>query len=207
VSALREHAPLGVRLRTTFVRRVVLLACGLDDETERFPVPAGLRVAVLTPDEMDAYGRLRPDQDAPALALRLARGDRCFAVLDDGGVMHATWASAAGGPLPYLDADAELATGDVCLYDSYTSPTRRGLDLSRCRDEFCRRHYRALGMRRTIALIARENAAGLRTAEPLGYRAIGEYGLLRLGPLRRRWTVAYGAEPLLPLRPRRRAAR
>lgn len=193
-------ATLPMKVATTFVRRVVVLVRSLADESHDFPLPRELRLAVLDrASDLTAYRRFRPDQEPALLDGRLARGDLCFAVLDGERLAHATWASASRGPLPYLDADVALGHGDVCLYDSFTDHAWRGRGLSRCRDELCRRHYRAAGMRRTLALIARENAAGLRTAAPLGYRPIGEYGLLRLGPLRHRWSTSYGADLLPPL--------
>jgi GNAT superfamily N-acetyltransferase len=198
---------LRMRVVTTFLRRVIVLARSLEDEGADYPLAPDLRLAVLdasVPDaaDLDAYHALRPKQDLADVRDRLARGDLCFAVAAGERMVHATWASSTSGPLPYLDADAVLENGDVVLYDSYTAPAWRGRDLSRSRDELCRRHYRAAGMRRTLALIARENVGGLRTAEPLGYRPIGEYGFLRLGPLRRRWCDKFGAEPVPRLMPR-----
>lgn len=207
--SLREVAAatstLRMKVTTTFLRRVVVLVRALGDESDRYPLPPELRLAVLGAPDLDAYGAFRPEQDLGALRQRIEDGDLCFALLAGNRMVHATWASTDRGPLPYLDADASLDPGDVCLYDSYTAPDWRGRDLSRSRDEICRRHYRAADMRRTVALIARENAVGLRVTVPLGYRAIGEYGLLRLGPLRRRWCTTFGPDPVPRLVPRREA--
>jgi hypothetical protein len=189
---------------TTFLRRIAVLVRALDDDPCEFPLPEGLHLAILGAPEMDAYHLLRPEQDRALSRDRLARGDQCFAVLEGGRVLHAAWSSTTLAPLPYLEADAQLLPGDVCLYDSYTEQRARGQSLSRSRDELCRRHHRAAGMRRMLTMVARENGAGLRTIAPLGYRAIGEYGLLRLGPLRRRWVVAYAADAVPLLVPRRR---
>lgn len=198
-STARRLATLRMQVVTTFLRRVVILVRDLDDERNDFPLRPDLQLVVVERAQLAEYRALRPDQDVELLAARFARGDRCFAVRAGERLVHATWASIGHGPLPYLDADVSLMPHDVCFYDSYTGPGWRGHDVSRSRDEFCRRTFRAAGMRRTVALIARENVGGLRTAVPLGYRAIGEYGLLRLGPLRRRWTTPYGAEALPPL--------
>ncbi|MBM4246785.1 MAG: hypothetical protein FJ148_23835 [Deltaproteobacteria bacterium] len=194
---------LRVKVLTTLLRRVVVLVRALDRDGNDFPLPEGFRLAVLAEHDLGAYRAFRPDQEQTLLDERLARGDLCFAVLAGETIVHATWASSALGPLPYLAADARLLEGDVCLYDSYTERSFRARDLSRSRDELCRRHYRARGLRRSVALIARENVAGLRTAEPLGYRPIGEYGWLRLGSLERRWSTSSGSEPLPVLVPRR----
>lgn len=196
-------ATLRMKVLTTFVRRVVLLERALDDVAAAHPLPDGLRFAILgRSSDWAAYQRLRRGQE-PALPIeRTARGDLCFVVLDGDAVVHATWSSCTLGPLPYLAADAVLEPGDVALYDSFTAPVWRGHDLSRSRDEFCRRHYRDAGLRRALAFIARENAAGLRTAEPLGYTPLGTYGLLRIGPLHHRWTEPAGARPLPRLAPR-----
>jgi len=192
-----------MKVATTFVRRVVVLVRALEDATHDFPLAADLHLLVLETHDLAAYRALHPEQDPAVARMRLAAGDRCFAIRAGDALVHATWASTISGPLPYLDADVTLETGDVCLYDSYTLHAWRARDLSRSRDELCRDHYRATGMRRTIALIARENVAGLRTTEPLGYRPIGEYGLLRVGPLRRRWITPYGADALPRLVARR----
>ena len=204
ISAARRLATLRMRVLTTFLRRVVILVRELDDERNDFPLRSDLALVVVEYAQAAEYLALRPDQDRALLEARFARGDRCFAVRAGDRLVHATWASTGSGPLPYLDADVRLAPHDVCFYDSYTAPGWRGHDVSRSRDELCRRSFRAAGMRRTVALIARENVGGLRTTVPLRYRAIGEYGLLRVGPLRRRWTTPYGAEPLPSLVPRPR---
>lgn len=190
-------ANVRMRLTTTFVRRVVVLTRALADASDAYPLPDGLRLAILGRDSgWTAYLQLRPDQQPTLPRERCARGDLCFAVLDGARMVHATWAATARAPLPYLDAEIALDQGDVCFYDSYTDPAWRGCSVSRSRDELCRRHYRDAGFARAVALIARENEAGLRTALPLGYRAIGTYGLLRLGPLRRRWSTSSDGGPL-----------
>jgi hypothetical protein len=196
-------ATLRMKVATTLVRRLVVLERALDGGDDAHPLPDGLRLAILDRHaDWAAYRALRPAQDPALLVERTARGDLCFVVLDGERAVHATWGSCTTGPLPYLDADAVLEPGDVVLYDAFTATAWRGRSISRSRDELCRRHYRAAGLRRSLAFVALENEAGLRTTVPLGYVRLGTYGLLRLGPLRHRWRESSGLGPMPRLLPR-----
>jgi len=120
---------LRMKVVTTFVRRVIVLVRSLEDDRSDFPLPSGLRLAILDgldATDLAAYRALRPDESAGLLDTRFAQGDRCFAVLTGRRMVHATWASPACAPLPYLAADAALENGDVCLYDSFTDRAWRG---------------------------------------------------------------------------------
>jgi len=193
---------LRIKVVTTFYRRVVLMVRWTDLDEQPPSAPSSFRFDVLSDDDLGTYRELRPDAAPAEIEARLAKGDRCVALWDGADLVQAAWSATGPGPfyVPYLRRDMILEASDVCLYDSFTPKERRGAGLAQVRDGFSRLHFAALGFRRAVALVAVENQAGLRTLEPVRYRAIGIYRVVLLGPWQGARCEPFGSEAVLPLR-------
>ncbi len=190
---------LVMKITTTFRRRLIMFACLIDEAPAPPASPAGLKLALLSDEHLNAYLELRPDQSAREVEARLRRDCNCFVAYMDGVIVHATWIATGRTWVNYLRGDLLLAHDDIYEFDGYTHPDYRGQRLFWLRNAFAGRYYREKGFRRMTGAVAIENIAGLRAMELVGYHPIGLYGCWRLGPWQRDWAEAFGDEFLPPL--------
>lgn len=185
-----------MKVLTICYRRLVVVVRPLDEPLGPHEPPPGVEIRLLCPDDIEAYLRLRPDQGPARVRGRLARGDRCFAVWRGGEIAHAGWVAMRRAYVPYLDREMHLEPGDIHPYDHYTRADARRLGCARLRMAVSLAAFRDEGYRRSVGLVAWENAAGLSIARAAGYRALGRVSCLRLGPWRLDREEAWGHEPL-----------
>ena len=173
-------------------RRLVLLARPLGHFAPELAAPAGIRIAVLAPDEIDAYLAFRPEQTGPEIRTRLSCGHLCFAAWHDGQIVHAAWGATRRAPIDYLSHEIELSPDEVFVFDSFTAPASRGRNLSPLRAVVMGRHYHERGYRRVLTAVHPENRVGFRPLEKVGTRPVGLIGYVGVGPLR--WHFYRGRE-------------
>ena len=117
----------------TFYRRMLLL----HDTIENAPAMPGVsneavEFRPLEAHEMEGYFRLRPDQTEAEIRSRLDEGQVCFAAIEDGRVLQASWLALAGAAWnEYLDSQVPLGPDEAYAYDWYAAPTDRGRTLFR----------------------------------------------------------------------------
>lgn len=185
-----------IKIFTTFYRRVVLVIRSLNDSIPDLRPSLPVAITILIERDLEAYKIFRPDQSIHIIHERLKHGDRCFAVWHEGNIVHAGWVTTKQGYVPYLHRDMILRPGDIRLYDHYTLRAYRGCGLANARGAHVLRQYREEGCRRAIGIVAIENKAAFGPVKALGYRSIGMFKCIRLGPWQWEWKQTWSNEPL-----------
>ncbi|MGH7314734.1 MAG: GNAT family N-acetyltransferase [Candidatus Rokuibacteriota bacterium] len=191
---------LGARLLArTVYRRLVVMHLSLDAPISEAAPHVPVTIETLPESGVDDYLSFRPDADVFEIARRFADGARCFVARYQRMIVHAGWATAGKARIDYLGCEMPLASGEVYQFDSFTAPAFRGRGIANARVAAMARCLRREGHRRLVACVLPENPNALRPLEPLGYRAVGRIGVIKLGPwrlVRLRLTVDTGAKPL-----------
>jgi ribosomal protein S18 acetylase RimI-like enzyme len=187
-----------MKMITTFYRRAIVVVRPIDHTIPEVNSRLPIVMTLLSEEDLPRYIQLRPDQDLNMIKMRLANGDQCFAVRHEGRIVHTGWVTTKPKHEPYLRTILILQPKDIFLYDHYTHPSLRHLGLAQARDVHTLHHYREKGYRRSIAIVAVENRAAFRPFKAMGYRSIGMFKCLRLGPWQCNWEERWG-EDLLPL--------
>ena len=187
---------LAMKVRTTFHRRMFLMLRPLDESLPE-PSPRGeFAVREMTPETQGAYLAMVPARRG-VIDERIRRGARCFLAWDGDQLAHGSWMATDRVRIDYMECDLVLSPDDVYSFDSYSPRRYRGRGLAQALGLHVMHVARAEGRKRAWCLPALENAAGVRTAEAVDYRPVATLHYLRLGPLRRRWSVP-PAEPWHP---------
>lgn len=180
----RELRGLWHRVATTCYRRVDVYVRSLDGAPEKNIEPP-FEVRLLSQDDLPAYYAMRPRRPRREPHARWLAGDSCMAVFHDGRIVHAGWIATTRVYIPYLDRELLLRPGDIYSHDTYTLPSHRSRGLGSQKGAHVFRHYRALGYKRSVVVVAVENRLGAAQVRTLGYQCIGRYSFARLGPLQR----------------------
>ena len=177
-------AELRMRVVTTFRRRATLMVRDLSaaDDAPAASHARIARIARLDPADIDAYLRLRPRATRAGIEARIARGDVAVAAWVDGRIAHAAWVATGRTHIPYLGCDLVLDAGEMLVHDSFTDPAHRHAGLAHARMMWVFREWARLGFRRCFAVVAEENEVGRRAMASAGYREVGRYVCVRLGP-------------------------
>ncbi len=190
---------LGMKLCTTFYRRMILLAYTLNVAN---PVVIRPRIAVeiaqLTELDIDAYATFRPDQSRAEIQARLTRQDRCFACWYEGRIVDAGWVASGRVYIPYLRQHITLCSGDIYNYDSYTLPEFRNQRLYMSRNTFIGKLNQDEGFTRSLALVAAENKTPNLVLRMYGLKPIGLYSCVRFGRWQKIWQQSY-SDAVLPV--------
>ena len=109
--------------------------------------------------------------------------------------------------VPYLDRYLDIPAGDVFSFDSFTVRAHRGHGVYMARNSFQARHDQANGLKRSIALVARENHAAWLILSRSGLRTLGTYHYLRAPGKGLYWSTPLEGESLPPLTSPRAAGR
>jgi GNAT superfamily N-acetyltransferase len=187
---------LFMRMLTTFYRRAIIVARPIDDTIPEVNPRLPIVITPLREGEIPDYIQLRPDQDLNTIKKRLANGDQCFAVWHEGRIVHTGWVTTEQKYESYVRRELILQPRDIFLYDHYTHRSLRRLGLAQARDTHVLRHYREVGYRRSVAIVAMENKAAFRPFIAVGYRSIGMFKCLRFGTWQWMWEERWGEEPL-----------
>jgi hypothetical protein len=146
----------------------------------------GLSHRLFEPADVDALltvcadPRLRLDEAFVRSAL--AKGDACNAALLEGQLIAYSWMAFT----PTHDADgvyARFGPGYRYLYNAFTLPEFRGRHALRHFRAYGDGHARQRGCTSSIAFIAIDNDASMRSALGSGNRRIGFAGYLKIGSL------------------------
>lgn len=186
-------------LGETVYRRMDLI------ERDITPVPASagpaghLQVSLLSPAEVDEFMDFRDYADRNTVLQRLARGERCFLVRDQGAIVHCCWTVTARTTIDYLACKVRLASGVVYVYEAYTAQGYRGRSVSSMRSAAMLDYFSARGYRRLLAVVWPENLPVYRSLEKAGYSVVGRIGYLGRGRYRRYFQRYAGNEPPLQL--------
>ena len=156
-------------------RRLELVELSLD------PPPA-LRETLLALE----YGFLADTDDEDARA-RLERGDRFFAAREDDTIVSSRWIAEGRAFVGYLESWLELEPGEVYLSEAFTVPALRGHGVAGAVGSRLAHALAGEGYRRILAGVLRENHAGTRAYEKVGYRRVGRIGYVGVGRWRRHY--------------------
>lgn len=188
-------------------RRLVLLERSLENPIPEIPAVEGAQGVALTPEDVDAYLQLRPDQDRALFMRRLAAGHWCFATRQGGRVVSASWLARGVYPIDFLGRSLPLAPDEASVYDLYTAPDQRRRGATDARAVALMRAAHQAGYRRLLAAVLPENEAGLGSPRRFGYHPIGVVGFVGLGRWRRHFCRVHpverrpGAPPPVPRTP------
>lgn len=178
-----------MKMRTTFYRRMILVERFLSPPPSRPKLAVATQIGLLSPPEVASErSGFREALDPSSISDRVARGHSCFAVWVEGRIVHTAWVAVERATVEYLGRDLLLEPDEIYIFDSYTLPGYRGMKIAQARGAYVARHYAQRGFRRSLGLVAVENAAGLAVPEALGYRRIGVYSNLGLGRWCRAWS-------------------
>ena len=186
-------------LSETFYRRVVLIERILDEPihlmTSRIPVTINL----MERSNVDEYCEFHLDATISDIQERLDSGHWCFIARYQGCIVHTCWAASRVVWFDYLYREIQLAPDEVFVYNSFTDPSFRGLNISGVRILEMVRFFQRAGYRRLIAVVTPENKSAFRPGQKSGYRPIGTLGFIRIGPIKRDF---FSEKPLFTFRMR-----
>ena len=172
-------------LSVTFYRRAVLIERILDEPihpmTSRIPVT----IKLLERSNIDEYCEFHQDATISDIQKRLDSGHWCFIARFQGSIVHTCWAASRALWFEYLFREIQLAPDEVFVYNSYTDPSFRGLNISGVRILEMVRFFKGAGYRRLMGAVIPENKSAFRPGQKSGYRPVGIIGFIRIGPIKR----------------------
>ncbi len=171
-------------------RRLTLAEVPLSDIVPARPYTVKAEARLLREDDLEAYGRFRPDADLGEIRDRLRAGQQCSSLWIGPRVVGASWAVRGRAWIAYLDRTLDLGPDGAYIYDSFTAPDLRGRQLETMRATFLRRTLREQGVRRAFAAALDENTGARRIRDKHAHRPVAVVGYWKLGPWRRdflRW--------------------
>jgi hypothetical protein len=201
---LRRNGPAGLAfaaLRPTVYCHVNLIEKDLAHGVPQVPSRIELEVTRLTPEDVDAYCRYRPERSAQEVARRLERGSFCFATWEDGRITSVAWYHPGEAWIEDIDRRFELPHDAVYVFDGHTAPEVRGRGLSATRAAVTWAQLREDGYRRGFAFVLAGNRSGDRARRKAGWRRFGVAGYVRAGPRRVEFIRARGGRTRWRWRP------
>lgn len=184
---LRRNGPAGLALavlRPTVYCRVDLIEKDLARGVPEVPSRIELEVTRLTPEDVEAYCRYRPETSPQDVARRLERGSFCYATWDDGRITSVAWYHPGEAWIEDIDRRFDLPADAVYVFDGHTAPELRGRSLSAARAAVTWAQLRENGFRRGFAFVPAGNRSGDRARRKAGWRRFGVAGYVRAGPRR-----------------------
>jgi hypothetical protein len=206
---LRRNGPAGLAfaaLRPTVYYRVNLIEKGLPRPSSDVLSQAALEVTRLTPEDVGAYCRYRPESSPQDVARRLERGSLCYVSWKQGRIVSCGWYHPREAWIEDLDRRFELPPDCVYLYDGHTSPELRGRGISSARATATWADLRRQGFRRGVAFVVAGNRSSDRASAKAGWRRFGVAGYARLGPWRLEFIRSRGRHTLWRIRRTRPSA-
>ena len=184
------------RVITTVYRRMVVVTKEVQPRSMLVSADIPVDIRPIKHTDIEEYTRFKPFQRRAEVEQRLAQGHLCFAAFHDGRIAHAGWAATGRAAIPYIHSDIVLGPRDFYIYDSYTDPRFRRARLVVARSSAMHVYFSERGFQKSYGVIAFMNRGGLAVLEPAGYRRIGMYGCVRVGPFHRTWAFDNPSEPL-----------
>lgn len=187
LAVLREEGLINFWYRTlayTVYRRAIYFELIIAEHPRVAHASPPIAVSLLTPEDIEAYIILHPEEYPENVRARLAAGGQCFVVQQNRKIVHSGWAAVGNVWITHLSREITLAPDEVYTYESYTDPAFRGHDMALKKNEYMRHFFGNAGYRRLTGIVTPENKAGLRTIYKMGYKPIGIFKQFRVGPWR-----------------------
>jgi hypothetical protein len=185
-------------LGETVYRRMVLFERRLEEPIQAVRCAAAVTISRLEIAEADEYAAFRPGADVAETRSRLEQGHQCWVARQQGALVHAIWAGTGSAWIRYLDCEIRLAPDEAYIYESYTTPALRRLNLNTVRSEAMKRYFRERSFFRLLALVVPENPAGIHATIGAGYHYAGVIARVTIGPWRRDYRrLASGVRPVV----------
>jgi len=195
-------------LGETVYRRMILFERRLEEPpmaAVRCEVPVA--ISQLQMHEVSEYVAFRANVDPAEIRSRLEQGHQCWVARRQGTMVHAIWAAIGSAWVRYLECEIRLAADEAYIYESYTAPAFRRLNINAARAGVMARYFSDRSFVRLLALVMPENPAGIQATVSAGYRAAGVIGRVSLGPWHRHFSrLVPGARPVI-LNPRQTGPR
>jgi len=120
-------------------------------------------------------------------AQRLAEGEHCLTVVDQGILAHYHWLQLGRQEItfPEIGATYPLPPGSAVSYRAYTEPALRGRGLHRLSSRECVNTAFALGAKQIFSGVLEANVPSRRAVEGAGYRPVARFICVRRLGLRR----------------------
>jgi SAM-dependent methyltransferase/GNAT superfamily N-acetyltransferase len=134
--------------------------------------------------EIDKYEALRPEINPIEVCRRVDAGHQCFVARYKGRLIHACWVTTGRAWIDYLSCDVQLARDEAYVYEAFTLPQFRGQNIYAVCLASILREFRMAGYRRLLTVIVPENKMAFRPPEKTGFRSIGRFGYIKIGPQR-----------------------
>jgi len=180
-------------------RRMILFELPLEEPlaaASACQVP--VTISRLQLDEVDEYSAFRPSMDPVEIRSRLEHGHLCWIARSEGTIVHTIWVATGSAWVRYLDCEIRLAPDEAYIYESYTAPAFRRLNINAARARVMARYLCDCSFVRLLALVMPENPAGKQATISSGYRAAGVIGRMSLGPWQRHFSrLVPGARPVI----------
>ena len=173
---------LGMKVVTTFYRRVFVAVRNLAEFTSTPDSSAFMEISVLSENDLPFYREFRPEQKEPMIRNRLAMGDVCIAVWDQRKIVHAGWIATRRAYSNYLKRYIILSPGISYLYDGYTLPEYRQRGFARLRHLYSFNYLREKGFVDAFMICAVENGSGYKLLLSAGWKIVGLYSAKKFGP-------------------------
>ncbi len=185
-------------LGETVYRRMILFERWLEQPVAAAGCEVPVAISQLQMHEVNEYVAFRANVDPAEIRSRLEQGHQCWIVRRQGTIVHTIWAAIGSAWVRYLDCEIRLAADEAYIYESYTAPAFRRLNINAARAGAMARYFRDRSFVRLLALVMPENPAGIQATVSAGYRTTGVIGRVSLGPWRRHFSrLVPGARPVI----------
>lgn len=166
-----------VATRWLFRRSFAAYVRDLDAALPDVPSAGSLVRAAIAEADLAAIERLDPALTPAEVRRRWAEGQEGHAWWLEGTPVHSYWITRQPVRLPYLGLTFRPAPGDVFVVDALTRADLRGRGLDRLSGVDYLHRERAVGSRRSVALVATWNAPAHRVSrDRMGYTPAGSIG-------------------------------
>ena len=190
----KEVLPLGLgRARDNVksdARLLFLLAPTQATSASRAPRATSATFREATADDADAYARDIGTDSPKTFASRLSGATRCYLVVEDSLILHATWVTTAASWVRELRRYFRPPPGEAYTYESFTRAEARGrgaypFTLTEIRKELARE-----GVSRLWVGVEADNSPSIRAITKAGFEIAFEVAY------RRRWGRLTVDEPV-----------
>lgn len=171
-------------LGETIYRRVFIIERFSDEPLEQVAARVPLEFGFLDETQIDDYVCLRPDANRAEILRRLREGQWCITARSNGQLVYAGWSTAGRARIDYLGREIQLAPDEIYIFEAFTAPEFRGVNIPSAVSQFRLRYFGNLGYRRFVAVVVPENWRALRSFRKAGYRVCGTMGFVRIGAWR-----------------------
>jgi hypothetical protein len=185
-------------LGETVYRRMILFERRLEEPVVLAGCEIPLAISQLQIDELSEYAAFRPEADPAETRSRLEQGHQCWVARSKGTIVHAIWAATGSAWIRYLECEIRLAPDEAYIYESFTAPDFRRMNVNAARANVMMRYLRDHSFVRLLALVMPENPAGMQATIGSGYHGAGVIGRVSVGTWQRFFCrLVPGARPVI----------